>query len=277
MQKAKKPDGFVYWQYLLCYVDDILVLSHDPKEIMNKISGYVAFKDGSIQAPTSYLGATISKMTILDGNNEFPLKDVWTMSAQDYIKRAVEEVERGLKSDDAYLPKKVETPFSYGYRPELDFSPELCPEKTNYYQGLIGILRWIVELGRIDIIVPVTMLSRYLVSPREGHLQQAFRIFAYLKQCLSLMTVNLSSHQTISSLVIGEHIIQMPLTRFLLMHQPHWVIQYLQLVMWMRIMLVAKRHVGLIQEFSSTLIVHLYNGIRSVKIQLRLQLSVQNI
>jgi hypothetical protein len=40
----------------------------------------------------------------------------------------------------------------------------------------------IVELGRIDIIVPVSLLSRYLVSPREGHLQQAFHIFAYLKQ-----------------------------------------------------------------------------------------------
>jgi hypothetical protein len=44
------------------------------------------------------------------------------------------------------------------------------------------VLRWIVELGQIDIIVPVTMLSRYLISPREGHLQQAYQIFAYLKQ-----------------------------------------------------------------------------------------------
>ncbi|MFN9979342.1 MAG: hypothetical protein ACK53Y_05490, partial [bacterium] len=73
-------------------------------------------------------------------------------------------------------------PLSTGYRPELDFSEELCAQGTNYYQGLIGILRWIVELGRIDIIVPVSLLSRYLVSPRRGHLQQAYRIFAYLKQ-----------------------------------------------------------------------------------------------
>jgi len=182
MRIAKKPDGFTYWQYILCYVDDILVISHDPKDIMNKISAFVTFKEGSIQPPTSYLGATISKLTILDGNNDFPIKEVWTMSAQDYIKRGIKEVERELKISDSYLPKKVETPFSHGYRPELDFSPELCPQKTNYYQGLIGILRWIVELGRIDIIVPVTMLSCYLVSPREGHLQQAFRIFAYLKQ-----------------------------------------------------------------------------------------------
>ena len=80
------------------------------------------------------------------------------------------------------MSKKIETPFSHGYCPELDISTELDHHKTNYFQGLMGVLRWIVELGRIDIIVPVTMLSRYLVSPREGHLQQAYRIFAYLKQ-----------------------------------------------------------------------------------------------
>jgi hypothetical protein len=53
---------------------------------------------------------------------------------------------------------------------------------VNYCQGLIGVLRWIVELGHIDIIVPVSLLSRYMVSPREGHLQQAYHVFACLKQ-----------------------------------------------------------------------------------------------
>jgi hypothetical protein len=110
------------------------------------------------------------------------MKQVWTMSAQEYIKRAIEEVERELKASNLFLPKKVETPLSSGYRPELDFSLELCPQMINYYQGLIGVLRWIVELGRIDIIVPVSLLSRYLISPREGHLQQVYRVFAYLKQ-----------------------------------------------------------------------------------------------
>jgi len=41
----------------------------------------------------------------------------------------------------------------------------------------------------MDIIVPVMMLSRYLVSPREGHLQQVFHIFAYLKQFNRAMLV----------------------------------------------------------------------------------------
>jgi hypothetical protein len=64
----------------------------------------------------------------------------------------------------------------------MDQTPELNPERQNYYQGLIGVLRWICELGRLDILVPVSMLSRYLVAAREGHLEQLFHIFAYLKQ-----------------------------------------------------------------------------------------------
>ena len=52
----------------------------------------------------------------------------------------------------------------------------------NYYQNLIGVLRWAVELGRIDIHVSVSLLSQYLAQPREGHLDQAFRIFGWLKK-----------------------------------------------------------------------------------------------
>jgi hypothetical protein len=33
-REATKPDGFQYYEYLLAYVDDILVLSHDPVTIM---------------------------------------------------------------------------------------------------------------------------------------------------------------------------------------------------------------------------------------------------
>jgi hypothetical protein len=149
---------------------------------MNVIGQHVTLKPDSVHPPTSYLGADISRYTVLDGDLETPMKQVWAMSAQEYIKRAIQEVERELALQNAYLPKRVETPLSHGYRPELDFSNELDGSQTNYYQGLIGVLRWIVELGRIDIIVPVSLLSHYMVSPREGHLQQVYHIFAYLKQ-----------------------------------------------------------------------------------------------
>lgn len=104
------------------------------------------------------------------------------MSSTNYTKKAVAEVERELKEIDMRLPTKTKTPLSSGYRPEIDATAELDPDRLNYYQGLIGILRWICELGRLDIMVPVSMMSRYLVSAREGQLNQVFHIFAYLKE-----------------------------------------------------------------------------------------------
>jgi hypothetical protein len=54
----------------------------------------------------------------------------------------------------------------------------------NYYQGLIGIIRWMCELGSVDILVDMSKLSRYLAAPHEGHLEQVFHIYAYPKHHL---------------------------------------------------------------------------------------------
>ena len=40
---------------------------------------------------------------------------------------------------------------------ELDVSPKLDAKLAPYYQSLIGILRWIVGLGRVDICVEVSI------------------------------------------------------------------------------------------------------------------------
>jgi hypothetical protein len=81
---------------------------------------------------------------------------------------------------DQMLMKKASGPFAGGYKPELDESPELDSTRANFYQSQIGILRWYVELGRIDIITEVSMLSTYIFLPREGHLEAVFHVFAYL-------------------------------------------------------------------------------------------------
>ena len=78
------------------------------------------------------------------------------------------------------MPASARTPLKSGYRPELDVSPELNASDASYYQSLIGVLRWIVELGRVDICLECSMMSSHLALPREGHLEQVLNIFAYL-------------------------------------------------------------------------------------------------
>lgn len=47
---------------------------------------------------------------------------------------------------------------------------------------MIGILRWMVNLGRVDINTEVSMLVSHLSVPRKGRLDAVFRIFGYLKK-----------------------------------------------------------------------------------------------
>jgi hypothetical protein len=67
-----------------------------------------------------------------------------------------------------------------GYRPELDVTDELDSNMSSRYSQLIGILRWMVELGRVDIYYEVSVLSQYLALPRVGHLEAVYHIFSYL-------------------------------------------------------------------------------------------------
>ena len=69
-----------------------------------------------------------------------------------------------------------------GYHPSDDITPELSQDGLRYYQELIGILRWAIEIGRLDILLEVSLLSSHLALPRQGHLEQVYNIFGYLKQ-----------------------------------------------------------------------------------------------
>jgi hypothetical protein len=173
---VRESDGFEYWEYVLIYTDDLLVISENPKEVLDKIDHYFPLKPGSITPPDVYLGAKISKYTLKNG------VVAWAMSSSQYVQEAVKNVETYLRERNMSLPAKATTPLTSNYRPELDVSAELDPERANYYMSLIGILRWSVEIGRMDITCEVSMMSSHMALPREGHLTQLFHMFAYLKR-----------------------------------------------------------------------------------------------
>ena len=175
---AQKRDGTPYYEYALLYVDDVLMVSENAKKVLQtEIGKYFTLKKGSIGIPDVYLGGKVSEVTLSNGQRAY------SFSSSQYVKAAVDNVEKYLKEKGMKLPCRVMTPLSSNYRPEVDVSEELNAEDSAYYQSLIGILRWMVELGRVDITCEVSMMSSHLALPRVGHLQQLFHIFAYLKKC----------------------------------------------------------------------------------------------
>ena len=178
MRPEIKSDGNTYYEYILLCVDDTLVVSENAESILrNELRRYFHLKEESIGPPTIYLGGRVCKVQLENG------VWAWSLSSSQYVQSAIKSVEEYIgKSENSHLkiPSKAETPLMTSYRPELDVSPELTPRDSAYYQSLIGILRWIVELGRIYICLEVSMMSSHLAMPRKGHLDHVLHIFAYL-------------------------------------------------------------------------------------------------
>lgn len=187
MKPKSKCNGDTYYSYIVCYCDDLLIIDEEPHKTMERIQDTFTVKPSSIGEPTIYLGAECGKVNYQ--NTDGTMRTVWTMSSSRYVKDAVKTVKDRLKesgykfhkklSDINYSPKQ---PFSStSYAAELDTSKECTDDEASLFQNMIGILRWAIELGRIDIAYEVSILSRYLAVPRTGHLLQCIHIFKYLE------------------------------------------------------------------------------------------------
>ena len=175
MRPAMKANGFKYWEYILCYVDDVLCIHEDPTIALKQIATKFKLKNDSMDEPDIYLGASLSKMDNAEGD------ECWAMSSDKYCSAFVTNVEESLEKKGLRLPSKCVTPLRSDYKPELDATCELKADGLQWYQEIIGSLRWAVELGRVDILLETSIMSQYLAMPREGHLEQALHIVGYLK------------------------------------------------------------------------------------------------
>ncbi|EJK77372.1 hypothetical protein THAOC_00801 [Thalassiosira oceanica] len=167
---------------------DILVISDNAESVLrNELgSGFEKFglKEESIGPPAQYLGG---KLSLVETSNN---TKAWQFSSSQYVQEAVHNVEK-------YLAELRQTGF-YRASVSLLCRPTIVPRLTQsghkpgarevdeadaaFYHSLIGMLRWIVELGRVDICIEVSLLlSHHLVLPRRGHFDQALHIFGYLR------------------------------------------------------------------------------------------------
>ncbi len=144
---------------------------------MDQIKELYCLKDESVGPPSRYLGANVGKFQLRSG------LECWSALARDYVKSAVRNIEEVLAHDPipSKLKNRVNCLLPISYRPEVDVSPLLNSKLTTRFQNGLGVLQWIVELGRVDIMTEVSMLSAHNAMPREGNLEGIYHIFSYLK------------------------------------------------------------------------------------------------
>ena len=145
------------------YVDDVLIISHNPNVHLETIKAYYELNPSSIGTPERYFGADVKRVT---RPGDPTGREYWALSANTYIKNAVKNVKLLLQADGRSLKSGAKAPFSNtAYRPETDTMEECDADGASRYSQLIGVLRWAVELGRIDMDTEVSLLSQHLALP----------------------------------------------------------------------------------------------------------------
>ena len=86
-----------YYEYVLVYVDDLLVVSFNPMQTMDQLSATFKFKAGSIKTPESFLGEKLTLNTN-EGRNH------WVISSAKYIKAACDTVQSKMEERHKITP-----------------------------------------------------------------------------------------------------------------------------------------------------------------------------
>jgi hypothetical protein len=146
--------------------------------VMGEINKYLPLKPSSVGDPDIYLGAKLKETRLPNGGM------AWGLSPSKYVVQAIKNCQLHLTEKLAgkySIPVRAGNLFPVDYDPSTDLSDLLDPNCSSFYQHLIGVMRWMVELGCIDIATEVSMLSSYLACPREGHLENALHVMGYLQ------------------------------------------------------------------------------------------------
>jgi len=69
MKPQVKASGDKCWEYVLCYVDHLLVISHNATQAMAYLGSRYTLKEGSVKESDAFLGAEIKKWNLNDPDN----------------------------------------------------------------------------------------------------------------------------------------------------------------------------------------------------------------
>ncbi len=124
---------------------------------MKQIGERFEIKNNDYGPPKLYLGAEVEKFNIPNS----PIS-AWSMYSKKYFESVVGTIRDLLAKDGRELKGGKQNhagPLPPGYALELDTSEECSEEHASRYRQIFGIFCWAIELGQIDIITEVSMLS----------------------------------------------------------------------------------------------------------------------
>ena len=155
-----------HYDYIVAYVDDLLVASKNPSAYTDELQQRFGFKLKGTGPASYHLG--VDYFRDADG--------VLCMAPKKYVDKLIDAYVRMFGTK----PKQVGSPLENGDHPEMDDSIELEIDDIKKFQTMIGSLQWVVQIGRFDITTAVMTLSSFRANPRQGHLDRVKRIYGYL-------------------------------------------------------------------------------------------------
>jgi hypothetical protein len=116
----KRSTGDKYYEYVLLYVDNVLVISERAEQVLRQeIGQHFVLRKESIGKPSNYLGGKLREVTLENGVL------AWAFGSCQYVQLAMKNVEEHLQAKGEKLSYKAPTPLSSGHCPKIDITPEL--------------------------------------------------------------------------------------------------------------------------------------------------------
>ena len=166
IRPATKKNGDKYYEYILVYVDDQLTISENATQLTQQLITDYKYRLKDVGPPSKYLGAKVGTRILDNGIL------AWYMSAEEYLKKAIPEIERRFGNLTSLFGKsQLDTPEPTDFHPEIDQTDFLDEDNLWLYQSYIGILRWATELGRVELTHTAATMAKFSTAPRQGHLR----------------------------------------------------------------------------------------------------------
>jgi hypothetical protein len=147
-----------HYEYVAMYVDDILLYSKDPLQVINELKKDYLLK--GIGQAEYCLGGDVME---LDGTWRKEGINITAISAKMYVTNVVSKSEAIFECGF----KEHKLPMEASYHLESD-SSDLCgPREASIYRGLIGSANWMITLGRFDIHYATGALAHFSMAPRQ--------------------------------------------------------------------------------------------------------------